>query len=73
MDFYQRKNDDVVEGDDLDDSYEDEDVPLADQLTDKERQHLEAMIKQVLLLTNSPQCQGDMQLAMQMMRLDDLE
>ena len=37
MDFYQRKNDDAVEGDDLDDSYEDEDVPLADQLTDKER------------------------------------
>jgi len=37
MDFYQRKNDDAVDGDDFDDSYEDEDVPLADQLTDKER------------------------------------
>lgn len=39
MDFYQKKNDDAVDDDDLDDSYEDEDedVPLADQLTDKER------------------------------------
>lgn len=25
------------------------------------------------MLTNSPQCQGDMQMAMDMMRLDDLE
>lgn len=46
---------------------------MSSQLTDKELQHIEAMIKQVLLVTNSPQCGGDMQMAMDMMRLDDLE
>ena len=69
-----RPNSQNVANNKLDDSYDDEQaVPMSSQLTDKELQHIEAMIKQVLLVTNSPQCGGDMQMAMDMMRLDDLE
>jgi hypothetical protein len=55
------------------DSYDDEEIPETEHLTERERLQIHAMIEQVVLVTNSPQCEGDMQMAMDMMRLDDFE
>lgn len=46
---------------------------MTEELTDREKLQIHAMIDQVVLVTNSPQCGGDAQMAMDMMRLDDFE